>query len=125
LARLLAGRRRPAAKLDVLDGGEDGQQVIKLEDEPHALRAVLRLAVIGHRGKIDVLNENAAAFHDIKTGEAVEKGGLPAARGPHDGDHLAAVDPEIDASKRLYPHLAGVVRLDDVHGLDDGVVIAT
>ena len=33
-------------QLDVLDGGEDGQQVVELEDEAHAARAVLRLGVV-------------------------------------------------------------------------------
>jgi hypothetical protein len=57
---------------------EDRQQVVELKTSPCASRGTPSCCY-RHRGKIDVLNEDAAAVYDIKTGEAVEEGGLAAA----------------------------------------------
>ena len=48
-ARLARSRRaRRERKLDVLDRGQDGDQVVELEDEAHVPRAVVRPLAVGH-----------------------------------------------------------------------------
>ena len=54
-----------------------------------------------------------------RPGEAVEQRGLAAAARPHDRDHLAALERQVDAAQRLDPYRAGVVGLHDRLRLDD------
>src|SRR5439155_894514 len=79
-------------KLDVLHGGEDRQQVVRLEDETHATRPIAALRVVVHRGQRDAFDEDIARREIVEAGETVQQGGLPAPGRPHDRDHLAARD---------------------------------
>ena len=91
-------------QLDVLDGGEDRQQVVELEDEAHPLRAVARSS---RRRTCVPMSAPSTEMRPpsivVEAGEAVEQGRLAAAGRPHDRDHLAAVDRQIDAAQGLRP----------------------
>src|SRR3989449_1055494 len=119
-AGLLRGHPRDEEReLDVLHGGEDRQQVVRLEDEPHAARPVPALRVVVHRGQGDALDEDIARREVVESGEAIEQGRLPAAGRPHDRDHLAARDREVHPAERVDLDDPGVVHFVGVHSPDD------
>src|SRR3989442_1743152 len=119
-AGLLRGHPRDEeGQLDVLHGGEDRQQVVRLEDEPHAPRPIAALRVVVHRGQGDACDEACARREIVEAGEAIEQGRLPAAGRPHDRDHLAARDREVHPAERVDLDDPGVVHFVGVHSPDD------
>jgi hypothetical protein len=52
-----------------------------------------------------------AAAGLVDAGDEVQQRRLPAARGPHDRDELAAVELEVDAAERTHVHRPGPVAL--------------
>lgn len=101
-------------QLDVFGSGEHRQQVVGLEHEPHGLRPELRLAVISHPRDVLAVDADDSRIEVVEPGETVEQGGLSAARRAHDGDHLAPLDLEADASQCLHLDDASVIGFDDV-----------
>jgi hypothetical protein len=79
-------------KLDVLDCGEDGDEVERLKDEPHRPGPVLRAFCIIHRKQVASADEDPPGVDVVEPGQAVEQGGLAGARGTHHGDHLAGMN---------------------------------
>ncbi len=106
----------------VLHRGEDRQQVVDLEDEAHAAGAVLGALAVGELGQVLAFEPDRAGVDGVEAGEGVEQRRLAAAGGAHDGDHLAALDGEVDAAQGVDPIGAGVVGLDDPLRPDDEVV---
>ena len=83
------GPRDEQRQLDVLDRGQHRHQVVELEDEAHAPRAVVGALAVGHLGERRPLDHDLAAVDRVEAGEAVEQRGLAAPARPHDRDHLA------------------------------------
>ena len=106
-----SGARDQHWHLDVLHRGEHGEQVEGLEDVAHAGGAVARLLVVGHGGQLGAADAHAARVDLVEAGEAVEQRGLAAAARPHDGDHLAALHGQVDASERFDGQPTGIVGL--------------
>src|SRR5262249_10985555 len=106
-------------QLDVLHGAQDRDQVVELEDESHAARAVVRALAIRHLGQRGSVDEDLAVVDRVEAGEAVEKGGLPAAARPHDGDHLAWLEDEVDTPERVDTDDTRVIGLAKGARLDD------
>jgi hypothetical protein len=121
LAARFPGRhaRHEQRQLDVLDGTQDRHQVVELENEAHATRAVVRAFVVRHACEPDALDQYLAAVDAIEPGEAVEEGRLARAARAHDRDHLAGEHLHVDAAQRVHLHQAGVVELLDGARLDD------
>jgi acyl-CoA thioesterase I len=88
-------------------GGERGDEVIRLEDEPDFAAAHLRHAVFVEVGDVFAIQDHLARSGGIEAGEEAEQGALAAARGSHDGGELAARDIEIDAFEDVHPVSAG------------------
>jgi len=110
LAAKLQGPRPPAGArhaqrhqrhLDVLDRTEDGQQVVKLEDEPH--RAQPEGRQVAHRPQRRPVDVNIAGSGAVQRSEQVQESGLPAARGPDHGEKLALPDRQVDPGQRGDP----------------------
>src|SRR5687768_4351469 len=75
--------------LDILGGGERGEEIEALEDEAHVPAAhpgQLRLVQVGHAFPVD---GDAAGGWAEYASQHGQEGGLAAPRGPEDGDHLA------------------------------------
>src|SRR5215203_3172871 len=121
--RPLAGLRRLAAgdqerKLDVLDRGEDRDQVVGLEDEAHLLGPKARPPPVGHALYGLAVHVDLAVGEVVEPGEDVQQRGLPRSGRPHDGDHLPAPDPEVHPPERPHPQSAGGVHLLYARGLN-------
>src|SRR4029079_13442484 len=76
--------------LDVLPGGEGGDQVVELEDVAQAVAAEVGELVVGEPRDLDAVDPDGAARGDVDAADEVEQRGLPAARRAHDGDELAS-----------------------------------
>ena len=105
-------------EFDVLRRAEDREQVVRLEDEAHPERAVLRLRPVAHPVQWDVLDVHLTLREVVEPAEAVQEGRLPAAGRPHHRDHLALSDLEVDAAEGVDPDGARVVHLVCAHRSD-------
>src|SRR5437773_2303309 len=92
--------RHEKGQLDVLGGREDGQEVVRLEHEPHPARAVPAFRIVVHAGQRDALDLNVPGREVVEARETVQEGRLTAAGRTHDRDHFAARDFEVHAANR-------------------------
>ena len=110
--------------LHVLHGPEHGEEVVELEDEPHASGPVVAAVVVGKVVEDLAVDDHLAAVDLVEAGEAVEERGLAAAAGAHDGDDLAAGHVQVHPLEGVHLDDAGAVGLLEVGGGDDEVVHA-
>ena len=89
-----------------------GQQVIELEDEPE--RAVAQLVALAFGQVVDPLavEQHLARFGRVEQAQQVQERALARAAGPHDRDHLAALDLQIDPAQNGDLVLALVIALE-------------
>ena len=96
---------RPEAMADqlrhehVLEGGQLGQQVIKLEDESERAVAMLVALAIGEIVDPFAVEQYFTRVGCVEQAEQVEQRALARAAGSHDGDHLSALDVEVDPAE--------------------------
>src|SRR5579884_3762392 len=83
-------------QFDVFNGIEHGQEVEVLEDEANVTGAVGGALVIGEVAQVIALDVDIAFVDGIETGEAIEHGSFAAAAWPHNGDHFAALNFEMN-----------------------------
>src|SRR6267143_2499193 len=79
-SRLRVDSADEEGQFDVLDGPEDREQVVVLEDEPHLHRAEICLRVVVQGGEPLARDPYLAGREVVDAGEAVEEGCLAAAR---------------------------------------------
>src|SRR5690606_1144577 len=79
--------------------------------------------LVTHLGEVLSLDPDLARGDRVETGQGVEQCRLAAARGPHDGYHLAAIDLERHALERIDTSRPGVIRLHHISSDDDAVGI--
>ena len=91
--RLHAGHQE--RQLYVLDAGEDGDQIVRLEDKTHLLRPETGAFPVRHLAYGVAVYEHFSPIQPVQAGEAVEQSSLAASRRPHDGNHVSPLDPEI------------------------------
>ena len=75
---------------DIFEGGEFGQQVVKLEDEADALVAETRQGLVAQRKDIRTVDFDPARVGTRQGTHNLQQRGLAGAAGPDDGHHLAA-----------------------------------
>ena len=73
---LRRGAAEQQRQLDVLDCVEHGDQVERLEDEPHRLRAVQGALGVAHREEVAPVDQDVTTVDVVQTREAVEHRGL-------------------------------------------------
>ena len=112
-----------ADDLDVLLGGEGGEQVVLLEDEADGALAEIVALGVGHVGEVASIDGDAAGGGRGEAAEDVEEGRLAGAGGADDGEELAAGDIHGDAVERIHVDFADGVGLEEVSDLDDGCVV--
>src|SRR5207247_9184266 len=125
--RLLPRRLRVDAadeqrELHVLDGPQDRQQVVVLEDETHLPGAEGRFRVVVEGREPLARDPHLAGREIIDAGEAVQEGRLAAAGGAHDRDHLALSDVHVQAAEGVDLDAAAVVGLHELARDDDPVL---
>ena len=83
----------------VLERGQLGKQVIELEDEPE--RAVAQSVAMPFRTVVDALaiEQDRPRIGGVEQAEDVQQRALARPAGPHHGDHLAALDLQIDPAQ--------------------------
>src|SRR2546430_7332986 len=106
-------------ELDVLDGPEDRQQVVVLEDETHLHGAEVRLRVVVEGREPLARDPHFAEGEVIDAREAIQEGRLAAAGGAHDRDHLALPDVHVQAAEGVDLDAAAAVRLHELARNDD------
>jgi hypothetical protein len=85
-----------AGQFDVLGGVGGRQQVEVLEDEAEAVGAQAGQAALWGAGQVEPGDLDGAGGGPQHGAEHQQQGGLAAARRPHDQDHLAGVDIQVD-----------------------------
>src|SRR5712691_8699603 len=84
-------------KLDVLIGGEHGNQVVHLKYETDVASAPLRKLARGHVRDFVAVNSDAASRGHVEAAEKIEQRGLAGAAGAHESHKVTLVDVEIQA----------------------------
>src|SRR5438445_6843070 len=84
-------------QLRVLEGGEHGDQVVHLEDEPHVARSPGRQLAGGHVGDLVPRHDDAPGRGHVEAAEQVEQGRLARAARAHKRDEIARVDVEVES----------------------------
>ena len=92
---LLGGVRVPQPERDVVPHRHEREQRVVLEDR------VDRALVRSHVGDVDAVQQDLALGRLLEAGDHPQRRGLPAARGPQQGEELPARDVEVDARNRL------------------------
>ena len=80
----------------VLERGQRGQQMKKLEDEPDALAAQPRQGILVERRDVDAVEHDTAVRRRIETGQQPEQGRLAAAGRPGDGHDAAGRNRQVE-----------------------------
>src|SRR5206468_2983629 len=109
LARRHAGQQQ--RKLDVLGRGEDRDEVERLEDEAHGMRAVSGPVTVGHREQVATVHHDAPAIDVVEAGQAVQQRRLPGPGRAHDADELTRFDRQVEVTQCRYLDRAGPVDL--------------
>ena len=115
LAALLLGELgEEQRELDVLEGVEDGDEVVELEDEADVPRAPRGQGGLVEARDLPAVNDDAAARRPIDAGDEVQQCGLARARRPHEREEVAARNVEGDAVQDRDFEFVAVVDLVDV-----------
>ena len=88
--------------LDVLTGGERGDEVERLEHEPHALAAEGGPLVLAERREVDPVEDDPAGGGTIEPGEQAEERALAASRWPDHGQEAARLQLGEDVLHRSF-----------------------
>ena len=110
-------------QLNVVQRGRSGQEIKRLEDEPHFLVAHLGQIIFLESAHQPAGEPVFTARRHVEAAEQIHERGFPRAGGAHDGSVFSAPDLEIDATKRVHPFDAGQVVLGELFGLDDDAAI--
>ena len=98
---LSAGQRvQQQGQLDVLIGGQGGDQVVKLEDVADIVTAPGGEFAAAHIGKLVPVDVETTGGGPIDTGDEVEQGCLAASRGAHQSQKLTLAHIEIQLGQR-------------------------
>ncbi len=111
------GAEELEGELDVLGGGQRGQQVEELEDRADALATESGEAVGGKGFEGFAVEQDGSGIGSVHAAEAVEERGLSGAGRTDEGQAFTGTEGEADAAED-WP---GVVGLADIVGDDDGV----
>jgi hypothetical protein len=103
LGGLAGGAAEFGGEQDVFFGGEGGDELVALENEPELAAAQAGEAVFRQADDLFAVEEDAAGGGVIESGEEAEEGAFAAAGGAHDGDELAGRDVEIEAAEDIDP----------------------
>src|SRR5256886_920749 len=110
-------------QLDVLDGVESREEVVRLEHEADVLVPDRGELVVGELADVLAGEHVRPAVSDVETPEHVHQRGLPRTGRSHDRDELAGPDVEVDAAQRVHRDIPpDVVGLRDPAELDDALV---
>ena len=109
----------PQRHRHVLDRGELWQQVMELKNEPDLPIAKCDPRVVVGGGDVHVVDHNGAVVDPIEAPHHLQQRGLPDARRAHDGDHLAALDRQIEPPKNRQLAVAHRVRLRERPHLEE------
>ena len=119
-----AGRPPPAssiARLDVLDGGEERDEVAALHHHPDPAGPQPRAVGVVERGELPAVEDDPAGVRPQQPGEHRQERRLAAPRRPHEARRLAA--PELEGQAAQHGRLPGAVvvgladRLDPHEGV--------
>ncbi len=86
-----------------------GKRLKRWKTKPILSRRMPVRSASSRHGDVDAVHEDAAAGGPRQPAQQVQQGGLAAARGPDDGDELAALHVQVHAAQRLHVHVADVV----------------
>ena len=97
----LAGeRRQQQGKLDVLERGQNRNQVEVLKHESHVLVAPAGQLVLVEGGQVLSQNPELAAGGPVDSGNQVEQRALARAGGSHQADEVLFTDVQVDVLQR-------------------------
>src|SRR5713226_8764514 len=106
-------------KLDVLIGGEHGNQVVHLKYETDVASAPLRKLARGHVRDFVAVNSDAAGRGNVKSAEQIEQCGLAGAAGAHESHKVTLVHVKIQALQHLNFLAAAAVGLVQSANFDE------
>src|SRR5712692_6938399 len=105
-------------KLDVLIGGEHGNQVVHLKYETNVASAPLRKLARGHVRDFVAVNSDAAGRGHVEPAQELAQRGLAGAAGAHESHEVTLVDVEIEALQHLNFLAAAAVGLVQTANFD-------
>ena len=108
----------------VLQNGECGQQLEKLEYDPNSVAAPAGQTVLVKFGEVLTFDEDLTGSRSVDSGNHIEQRRLSTSRRTANTDKLAGANPQIDALECVdWPQWALIV-LNDVSNIDQHRIIA-
>jgi hypothetical protein len=117
--RVSAAAADLGAELDVLERGQAGEEVERLEDEAHGAPAEASELFPRRPGQVDAAHDDAAFGGDVERADHVQQRCLAAAGGTEHNDELARAHLEVDSRERE-PRVARPVHAGDAVEPDQG-----
>ena len=108
--------------LDVLLGGEGGEQVVLLEDEAYGAFAEVVTLRVGHLREVATVDGDGAGGWRGEAAEDVEEGRLAGAGGADDGEEFTACNLKVDPLQGIDADFADAEGFGERADLDDGGV---
>ncbi len=112
-------------QLDILEGSEDGNQVVHLKDEADVAGAPFRQFARGHMGDLVAGDGDAAARGDVQAAEKIQQRGLAGTAGTHEGHEFALGHVQIQALEDVDLFAAAAIGFVEVANLDETGLAAT
>src|SRR5512139_309479 len=106
-------------QLYVLEGGEDRDQIIELEDEPDMRGAPGGELRFGQTGDVDVPHGDRAGVGPVQTRNEIQQGALAGARRAHERQEFPLDDGQRDALEHRDDLVSPAVGLAEVANVDD------
>src|SRR5579859_4562514 len=91
--------RNEEGKLNVLEGSQGGNEVIRLKYHADLLGAQCRKAALRQVANLHTVQHDIAGGRAVETGHNAEQRALSAARGSHEGYHLPSMQFEAHAAQ--------------------------
>jgi hypothetical protein len=110
-------------QLDVLEGRQDGDEVVELEDEPDVVGAPAGRLGVGHPADVLAADLDVARGGRIQAGDEVQQRRLARAGRSHQGEELALIHVQVEVLEHRDDDLIPPVFLVDA-SQDDRVLLA-
>src|SRR5690606_16706124 len=107
-------------ELDVLERSEAGHEIVELEDEADVIATIAGQLILARAGQQMIEETHFARSGDIETADKVEESRFARPRGAEDDDKLAGSRRKIDGIEGEHLHLAHLVDLGELTGLEEG-----
>ena len=106
-------------RFGVLLSSENGDQVVRLKDEPDTVPPDSGQVALTKAGEIPTLQKHSSRGGAVQSTDEIQNRGLARSGGPTEGGELTGLDDEVQSSQGMDLHVTLVIDASDGLKLDD------